>query len=68
MGIFANVDGAFVKAAAATIEIGSGTSIAHKIKFGKNERAKTLTWMIRAFSCSISSALWRLVPALRDGS
>jgi hypothetical protein len=43
MGIFAGVDGAFVTAAEATIEIDCGTSTAQKIQFAKNERAKTLT-------------------------
>jgi hypothetical protein len=33
MGIFEGVDGAFVTVAEATVEIGSGTSTAQKIKF-----------------------------------
>jgi len=43
MGIFKGVDGAFVTVAEATVEIGSGTSTAQKIKLAEKERAKTFT-------------------------
>jgi hypothetical protein len=43
MGIFKGVDGAFVTVPEATVEIGSGTSTAQKIKFAEKREAKTFT-------------------------
>jgi hypothetical protein len=42
MGIFKGVDGAFVTVAEGTVEIGSGTSTAQRIKFTEKREGQDL--------------------------